>query len=137
MIDKVVLNASDQLTILPSESSRKRIIKTEDISLIQKIVDKLDNKSMKGRLIYCRPHIPATPPKQAVSSDTTEDSKASINKNDEEIEITVTEAAVEPKKDTIPGLSEIENIKSLKSAEKKKKALAAKERKKQKREEEK
>jgi hypothetical protein len=89
---------------------------------------------MQGRLIYCRPHIPETPPKPAVSSDTTEDSN---DKNDKPIEITVTEAALEPKKDTIPGLSETERIKSQKSAEKKKKAVAAKERKKQKKEEQK
>ena len=135
MIEKVVLNGSEQVSILPSESSRKRFIKTEDKSLIQKIVDKLNNKSLKGRLIYCRPHIPTTPPKKAVPSETNEDTEAAKNKKDEQIAVTVTEAAIEAKKDTIPGLSETERMKSLKSAEKKKKALAAKERKKQKKEE--
>ena len=125
MIDKAVLNGSDEVSIIPSETLRNRFVKTQNKSLIQKVVNKMYNKSIIGRLIHCRPHVPATPPKPAAS-----DSNDAKNEDDEQIEVKITEATPKQTKNTIPGLSED----ARKSAEKKKKSAAAKEKKKQKKE---
>ena len=63
MIENAVLNGSDEISILSAETSRSRLIKTQNKSLIHEIVKKIDNKSIKGHLIHFHPHVPATPPK--------------------------------------------------------------------------
>ena len=129
LLEKHVLNCSDKITILSAESSRSRFIKTNDKDLISEFM-KMNNKTLRGRLVHCHPHIPATPPKpKATANDTTE------AKEDEPTRcINVTEVTLkEPS--TIPGLTEAEKVKAKKSAEKRKKSAAAKERRRQKKEE--
>jgi hypothetical protein len=135
LIEKAVLNGSDEVSILPSETSRSRLIKAKDKSLIQKIVNKIDSKSINGRLIHGRPHVLIKPPKPDIyvdKEDQRKDSDDAKIKENKPAEIKVTEATPEQTKNAIPGLSVEERIKSQKSAEKKKKSAAAKERKKQK-----
>ena len=56
-------------------------------SLFQKVVNKIDNNTIKGRLIHCHPHVLATPPKPtALESIDTE------NQDDKQIEVKITEA---------------------------------------------
>ena len=38
-------------------------------SLISEIAKKVDKKSVGGRLIYCRPHVPTTPPKNVINDE--------------------------------------------------------------------
>ena len=53
------------ITVHPTGSTRNKIIKDIEISLVKTITRKIDNKSFKGRLLHCRPHVPITPPKPA------------------------------------------------------------------------
>ena len=54
----------ESMTVHPTGSTRSKIIKDVNISLIKKITKKIDSKSFKGRLLHCRPHVPVSPPKK-------------------------------------------------------------------------
>ena len=53
----------EEITVHPTGSMRSKIIKDVDPSLVSAITKKVENKSFKGRLLHCRPHVPITPPK--------------------------------------------------------------------------
>ena len=50
-------------------------------SLIPEIAKKVDKKSVGGRLIYCRPHVPTTPPKPGKNDDENTDVTAKTDSN--------------------------------------------------------
>ena len=156
-MNSAVLNSSEGVSIHPSESSRSRLIKDIEFSFISEVFKRMDNKMCNGSLIHCRPHIPITPPKivvakeipkvvvtkektdgtvknnegrkdekKSVDSTTTKNVQENISKQDEKSDLVV------PK---IPGLSDKDQLKAKKSAEKKKKNATAKELKKKKKEE--
>ena len=130
VMEKCVVNCSDQVSILPGESLRSRFIKINNINLISEFVRKMDNKSYQGRLLHCRPHVPVTPPKlQQVENESQEDNPTVASAS-----ITVTEPTLKELSE-IPGLTEAERLKAKKTAEKKKKNAEAKERRRKRKEE--
>ena len=141
ILESAVPNSSEGISIHPAGSSKSRLIKDLDLSVISQILKKTDIKTFGGKTIHCRLHVPSTPPKKEVPRDcisnksaeaeapnpteTTpkkEDPKEAVGKISAEVE------APKPNQE-IPGLSESERKKALKLAEKKKKAALKQERK--------
>ena len=120
MLESKVLNSSDGISIHPTGTLRSRLIKDVSIHMISEIVRKFDNKSIGGRIIHCRPHVPTTPPKQEVPK-VNEEPKSNVD-GDSKSKSDIVQPVV-PK---IPGLTEEDRKNALKSAEKKKKADANK-----------
>ena len=120
ILESKVLNSSDGISIHPSGTLRSRLIKDISINMISEIVRKVDNKTIDGRIIHCRPHVPSTPSKEEVPK---VDEKSN---GDNEPESNVEKVSKIPDivVQKIPGLLEEDRKKALKSAEKKKKAAA-------------
>ena len=129
-----------KITIHPTGSMRSKIIKDVDIALVNRITQKIDNKSYKGRLLHCRPHVPVTPPKKdPIESSTTnpkereqtkkavipptEDPVESSTKPEEPAKTPVKELKKnsENQQSSIPGLLQTEIDKALKNQDSKKK----------------
>ena len=55
-------DAISSITVHPTGSTRSKIIKDIDPAIVNMITRKIDNKSFKGRLLHCRPHVPVSPP---------------------------------------------------------------------------
>ena len=91
-------------TLQPTGSLRSKIIENLETNLIQKITKKVDKTSFKGRMIFCKPFVPKTPPKAnpAAGNETNHSSTTQT-----------------PSKQVIPGLSEKDRVKALKPREKK------------------
>ena len=112
----------DKITVHPTGSTRSKIVKDFDVTLVKNITKKVNSKSFKGRLLHCRPHVPVTPPKNG--SDTIEDNLANESKK-EDLEENVATA-----QNIIPGLPQKEIEKARKKqADKKKKEEKKKKRK--------
>ena len=151
----------NSLTIHPTGSLRSKLIKDLDPKLIPVLTRRLDKKSVAGRLIFCRPHVPRTPPKTDISEgnkttsrkeetvpklpNTTTfnenstdpekkkvdpeiaetnrsiNSKTNIINPDALIKTPTTHVSVPKVFPLIPGLSEGERLKALKTNERKKK----------------
>ena len=132
-----------KITFHPTGSTRSKIVKNIDISLVRRIAKKVDNKSFKGRLLHCRPHVPVSPPKlKPVPADPDEPTPSEIKATTNEVEPTptkVNEAKTEnpsvPEKEnplsTIPGLPQ----KDIERANRKQENKKKKEERKQKKEE--
>ena len=159
MINSAVLNSADEVSILPSGNSRSRLIKNLDLSYLPEVMKKMDNKSFDGHLIHCRPHVPVTQPKTVAEKTPTvvvaDETPKTVNvkgkadeknnpKSIEEKKIVNPEIIISSGKkpdetsetsvSKIPGLSDKEQLKAIKSAEKKVRNAANKEKKKQKKE---
>ena len=52
-----------ELSVHPTGSTSSKIIKDVDPGEITKITKLINNKVFKGRKLYCKPHVPMTPPK--------------------------------------------------------------------------
>ena len=78
----------ESCTIHPTGSLKSKIIKDIETSLIPSIAKKVDKKSYKGRMIFCKPFVPKTPPKSEHPSSRKENPKpehpASLKKNSAE-----------------------------------------------------
>ena len=92
-------------TLHPTGSLRSKIIQNIDASIIPALAKKVDKSSFKGRLIYCKPYVPKTPPKKDIPSSGNDGSDSALNHS--------------TSKQEIPGLPEEERIKALKPKEKK------------------
>ena len=53
----------EMCSIHPTGSLRSKIVKIPDINLIPSIAKKVDKKSVNGRMVFCKPFVPRTPPK--------------------------------------------------------------------------
>lgn len=114
------------ISIHPTGSTRSKIIKDIDPTLVTKITQKIDNKSYKGRLLHCRPHVPVSPPaKKPEKPEANVETKSKAEKTEPEkakpTEVEKVEGDEATKSD-IPGLSPKEIKKAKKKAESKKKA---------------
>ena len=128
-----------KITIHPTGSMRSKIIKDVDIALVNRITQKIDNKSYKGRLLHCRPHVPVTPPKkdpiESLTTDPnereqtkipvippTDDPVESSTKPEEPAKTPVKELKKnsENQQSSIPGLLQTEIDKALKKQDSKK-----------------
>ena len=69
ILNTAVLNSAEGVSILQEESSRSRLIKNIALESVLDIVNKIDNKNIKGKVIHCRPHVPSTPPTKTVTKD--------------------------------------------------------------------
>ena len=87
---------------------RSKIVQNIDASLIPNIARRVDKTSFKGRMIFCKPYVPKTPPK----------SEHPASRKDDADKPATDVALVKPKQ-VIPGLPENERKKGLKSNEKK------------------
>ena len=65
--------ALEAITVHPTGSTRSKIVKDVDPSLVNTITRNVDKKSYKGRLLHSRPHVPITPPKAMVVTDDAND----------------------------------------------------------------
>ena len=92
-------------TLQPTGSLRSKIVQNLEVNLIPKIAKKVDKTSFKGRLIFCKPFVPRTPPKENPSTGKNETNNSTI--------------AQSATKQVIPGLPEIERVKALKTKDKK------------------
>ena len=126
IINSVVLNSTEGVSILQAENSRSRLVKNIALEKVMTIVKGMDNQSFKGNIIHCRPHVPSTPPKPDPVVEPLVEKEASKEKKE-------TSTNGNPK--VIPGITVEEMQKSEKSAKNNKKKAAEKERKKRKEEE--
>ena len=78
----------DGISVHPTGSTRSKIIKDIDPTLVNRITKKVDSKSFKGRLLHCRPHVPVTPPKKEVHNKNTnqDENKGNESKHADEDE---------------------------------------------------
>ena len=111
LLEKVCKYETLQLcTLHPTGSLRSKIVKDLDTNLIPSIAKKIDKKSFKGRMIFCKPYVPKSPQKEE-----------NPNNKNENLDIEndhSTMKAVIPAPE-IPGLPEQDRIKALKLKEKK------------------
>ena len=127
ILDSVVLNSSDGISILQEGSTRSRLVQNIALADISEMVRKIEHKSIRGNIIHCRPHVPATPPpKESIVAENSVGkvvSKADSSKIYEKVQVAY----------QIPGLSEKEMQKALKVLRKNfRKVLKRKERKRKK-----
>ena len=132
MKEVVPEDALERITVHPTGSIRSKIIKDVDIALVNHITKKVDNKSYKGRLLHCRPHVPVTPPKKdpvqssikepeiIAEVDTVKPSTTEAKETGEP-KTPVKEKSILEKQSTIPGLLQAEIEKALKKKETQKK----------------
>ena len=134
------------ITVHPTGSTRSKIIKDVDPSLVNTITRNVDKKSFKGRLLHCRPHVPITPPK-AEAHDANGERKDSIEEIESEDKSTASavpdtpaapaiekldakkEASVVQKTSGIPGLLQEDIDKAKKTVKNKKQKNVRKEKK--------
>ena len=69
LLESAVLNSGDGITIHPTGSLRGKLVKNVKIESISTLIKIIDKKSLKGRTLHCKPHIPATPPKKKDDED--------------------------------------------------------------------
>ena len=124
LFEKAVLNSSDGISIHPSGTIRSRLIQNIKTEHLDEIVKTTDKMSLKGNLIYCRPHVPATPPKLKDNEEENEikvDDKPKESRTaKDDYDLKDANSKTSPKlAPVIPGLSEEARKKAVKSAEKK------------------
>ena len=107
------------ITVHPTGSTRSKIVKDINPVLVKNISKKIENKSYKGRLLHCRPHVPISPPSKKIPGTMNKDTKT-VTKPDSD-------------RSEIPGLAQKDVEKAKKKAEKLKKKEITKERKERKR----
>ena len=56
------------ISVHPTGSTRSKIIKDIHPVLVKNITKRIENKSYKGRLLHCKPHVPVSPPNKKISS---------------------------------------------------------------------
>ena len=95
------------ITVHPTGSTRSKIIKDINPVLVKNISKKIENKSYRGRLLHCRPHVPISPSSRKISETIHKDTKALTKPDDDHSEI--------------PGLAQKYVEKAKKKAEKLKK----------------
>ena len=61
----------DGISVHPTGSTRSKIIKDIDPTLVNRITKKVDSKSFKGILLHCCPHVPVSPPKKEMQNKNT------------------------------------------------------------------
>ena len=86
----------EKITVHPTDSTRSKLIKDMDLTLVSKIAKHVDKKSYKGRLLHCRPHVPVTPPKKTTEPNEPLDKKKEITdeaQDPEENDVKVTPTA--------------------------------------------
>ena len=118
-------DAISGISIHPTGSTRSKIVKDIDPTLVTKITKKIDNKSYKGRLLHCRPHVPVSPPPKksdkpeavVVTESKAENTEPEKAKQSEDEKVEGDEAS----KNAIPGLSPKEIKKAKKKADRIKK----------------
>ena len=98
-------------TLHPTGSLRSKILKNLDTSLIPSVAKKIDKKSYKGRLIFCKPYVPKTPKKETNPTDMQENPPAIRNEQETTLETNP--------KPIITGLTEADRLKAVKPKEKK------------------
>ena len=106
----------EKCSIHPTGSLRSKIVKISDINLIPSIAKKVDKKSVNGRMVFCKPFVPKTPPKvnptpnneTKVQESSSNKSSPSNRKDDNKVTSNIGE------KPTIPGLNEEVRIKAVK-----------------------
>ena len=118
-------NVITGITIHPTGSTRSKIVKNVNPALVRNISNSINNKSYRGRLLHCRPHVPVSPP-----------SKKDVNRdlndklvNNEKTAAKDLKATQNVDKSQIPGLSQKDIEKARKKADKLKKKEASKEKK--------
>jgi hypothetical protein len=133
MKELVPEDALERITVHPTGSIRSKIIKDVDIALVNRITKKVDNKSYKGRLLHCRPHVPVTPPKKdpiqsstkepetIAEVDTAKPSTSEAKETDEPKTPVKEKLILEKQQSIIPGLLQAEIEKALKKKETQKK----------------
>ena len=98
-------------TLHPTGSLRSKILKNLDTSLIPSVAKKIDKKSYKGRLIFCKPYVPKAPKKETNPTAMQENPPAIRNEQETTLETNP--------KPIIPGLTEADRLKAVKPKEKK------------------
>lgn len=93
-------------TLHPTGSLRSKILKDLNPSLAPSIAKKVDKKSHKGRMIYCKPFVPKTPEKEPNPS-----AKENIPAVGNEIQEKKDPASETIPKQVIPGLREEDRLK--------------------------
>ena len=98
----------EKMTVHPTGSTRSKLIKDIAKESIVNIIKKVDKKSYKGRLLYCKPHVPVTPPKKTVIEVTNVIEETESVAEDDNVFKEVTNAKNKKKKEdtvlNIPGL---------------------------------
>ena len=97
-------------TLHPTGSLRSKILKNLDTSLIPSVAKKIDKKSYKGRLIFCKPYVPKTPKKE--SNPTAMQENPPAIRNEQETTLETNPKAI------IPGITEADRLKAVKPNEK-------------------
>ena len=59
----------ESCTLQPTGSLRSKIVENLEVNLIPKIAKKVDKTSFKGRMIYSKPFVPRTPPREPPSTE--------------------------------------------------------------------
>ena len=111
-------------SIHPSGSLRSKIVKFPNTDIIPSIAKKVDQKSFRGRMVYCKAFVPKTPPKENKTA-ASEETSNSPNKDNSSGKVngSPTSASAEQ---AIPGLPEEDRVKALKSKVKEKKEKKSK-----------
>ena len=137
ILNAEVLNSAENITIHPTGTTRSRLIKGINFNQMGALIKKIENKSFKGRLLHCKPHVPVTPPKpiepansEAESTKTSAEFEDKEEKEENSQDIpkpsfadmkTANEDKNKQSKPAIPGLPEQARLKALKEVKKKKK----------------
>ena len=100
-------DALREVTVHPTGSTRSKIIKNVDKDGIRKIIGKFNNKTFKGRILYCRQNVTTTPEKQTKDIEATAEI---VEKETTKVKVPLSTGA---KTKTIPGLPEEDIKKSL------------------------
>ena len=103
----------ENISMHPTGSTRSKIIKDIDIAYVHQITKRVNQRSYKGRLVHCRPHVPLTPPKKEVCEKPGDKRDSSV-KEKEGLKLCVTNPS------TIPGLPKEEMEKAIKKKDTKK-----------------
>ena len=126
-----VAGSTENVSILQADNVRSRLVKNVSLDKVLEIVKRVDHKSYKGNLMHCRPHDPATPPKEV--TDAVEGTQVEMENATKVKDVVIPTIKVVS---GIPGLTVEAAKKALKAASRKQNKKDAKERKKLKKAEE-
>ena len=131
ILNSAVAGSTENVSILQADNVRSRLVKNVSLDKVLEIVKRVDHMSYKGNLLHCRPHVPATPPKEV--TDAVEGTQVEMENATKVKDVVIPTIKVVS---GIPGLTVEAAKKALKAASRKQNKKDAKERKKLKKAEE-
>ena len=118
---KVVTESElENVSILPTGSTKSKILRFPDPKVIPAIWKKIDKKVIEGRMIHSRPHVPLTPPK-STQTPTPSEEKPSGSNSGKKTPAKQSSLSPQPSLYIPPGLPKEDVIKAAKKVKNKQK----------------